>query len=102
MDVLHKLHVMMKENNYTEYRLAKISNLSQSTISNIFTRNNVPTIATLEKICSAFGITLSQFFAEEDDLVALTKEDKDMLHSMRFLNANQKILLSNFLSSITN
>ena len=35
-------------------------------------------VASIEKICSGFGITLSQFFQEEDS-VYLTKEQKKLL-----------------------
>lgn len=47
------------------YKLAKLSGVSQSTLSNMFSRNNDPSISTLEDICRAFGITLSQFFADD-------------------------------------
>ena len=53
------------DNCKSEYRLAKTSGLSDSTIKNIFKWNTQPTIETLETICRAFGITLSQFFADE-------------------------------------
>ena len=44
-------------------------------MANAFRRNTVPSITTLETICDAFGITLSQFFAE-GEMVELTPELK--------------------------
>lgn len=41
-------------------------------------RNLQPNVASIEKICSGFGITLSQFFQEEDP-VYLTNEQKEIL-----------------------
>jgi len=37
-----------------------------ATVSSWYRKNMVPTIPSLEKICTAFGITLSLMFAEED------------------------------------
>ena len=64
MDARMRIRELMGERQWSEYRLALASGLSQSTISNIFKRNTVPSVATLEAICAAFGISLAQFFAE--------------------------------------
>mgnify|MGYP002383622769 CR=1 FL=1 len=61
MDIQKRIKDLMEERGWTDYRLAMESGLSHSTVSNMFKRNNAPTIPTLEAICKAFGITLSQF-----------------------------------------
>ena len=71
-------------------QIGKKSGIYQSTLSNMFARNNVPSISTLESICTAFGITLSQFFADEGDLVCLNKEQTDMLEKWASLSSEQK------------
>ena len=71
MDTHSKLRQLMSERGWTAYRLAKESGLSESTLANIFKRNTVPSISTLEAVCAAFGISLAQFFAEQD-MVELT------------------------------
>ena len=53
-----------QERNWTEYQLAEKSGLPQSTISSWYRKNQIPSVQSLEKICSAFNITLSQFFTE--------------------------------------
>ena len=73
MDTHSRLRQLMAERGWTAYRLAKESGLSESTLANIFKRNTVPSISTLESVCSAFGISLAQFFAE-GDIVELTPE----------------------------
>ena len=84
MDVLARLRKLLKERGWSEYRLAQQAGLHESTISNIYRRNTVPTIATLEAVCGAFGITLSQFFADSDsDLVEVTPELKELLGQYR-------------------
>jgi len=59
-----KIQLLMTERGWTEYRLAKEAKLSQSTIANLFKRNNLPSIPTLQSICDAFGIKMSQFFED--------------------------------------
>ena len=66
MDTHSRLRQLLEERGWTEYRLAKKCGLSQSTLANIFKRNTMPSVATLEAVCRGFGITLSQFFAEEE------------------------------------
>lgn len=87
----------MEERGWTDYRLAMESGLSHSTVSNMFKRNNAPTIPTLEAICKAFGITLSQFFAEGEEAVILTDEQREIFATWSLLNPKQKSLLLEFL-----
>ncbi len=89
MDVNAKLHALLKAKGWTAYKLAKMSGLSESTIRNIFHRNNVPSISTLESICAAFGITLAQFFTE-GDVVELTPELQKMFGMWVYLSVEQK------------
>ena len=88
----------MLERNWSEYRLAKEAGLAQSTIANLFQRNTVPTIYTLEAICKGLGITLSQFFAE-DALVPLDAEQRAFFERWKYLSAQQKRLLYQIIDS---
>lgn len=91
MDVNERLHQLLKNRGWTEYRLAVKCGLSQSTIANIYHRNTVPSISTLEQICNAFGITLSQFFSDEDnEMVELTPQLKELFENWKDLTPIQK------------
>lgn len=72
-DVLSVITAYREERSLTEYQLVERSDLPQSTISSWHRKNMVPTIPSLGKICTAFGITLSQLFAEEDAFICLTE-----------------------------
>ena len=89
MDTHSKLRQLMTERGWTAYRLAKESGLSESTLANIFKRNTVPSISTLESVCSAFGISLAQFFAESE-MVELTPELKELFDNWVSLTPEQK------------
>ena len=87
-----RIRQLMDERGWTEYRLAKESKLSQSTIANLFKRNTIPSVATLEAICSGFGITLAQFFSE-GNIVELTDEQMELFDRWVSLTGEQKLLL---------
>lgn len=89
MDALQRLTQLMDERGWSVYRLAKNCGLSESTLANVFKRNTVPTITTLERICDGFGITLSQFFAE-GEMVELTPELEELFDNWVNLTAEQK------------
>lgn len=93
MDVLMRLQKLMDARGWSEYRLAKESGLSNSTISNIFRRNNSPTIPTLETLCAAFGLSLSQFFSDGDEPVELTPDQKILFDKWITLTARQKEII---------
>lgn len=64
LDTILRLRELMNSRGWSEYRLAKESKLSMSTISNIFHRGSIPSIPTLETLCNTFGISLGQFFSK--------------------------------------
>lgn len=89
MDVNARIKRLMDVRGWTPYRLARESHLSDATIGNMFRRNTIPSISTLEAICSGFGITLSQFFAE-NEMVELTPELKALFDGWANLTLKQK------------
>lgn len=93
MDITLRIKQLMDERGWSEYRLSKESNLSQSTIANIFKRNNAPTIPTLEAVCKAFGLTLAQFFAEGKEPIELTDEQWKLFAQWNKLTDEKKKVL---------
>ena len=89
-DILSAITTYREERGWTEYQLAERSGLPQSTISS---KNMVPTIPSLEKICMAFGITLSQLFAEEDSPVSLTDSQRKLLERWSRLSEEQQAVV---------
>ena len=90
IDVLARITEYREARGWTEYQLAEKSGLPQSTISSWFRKGMMPTIPSLEKICNAFGITISQLFAKEDELVALTPAQRKLLESWSRLDEEQQ------------
>ena len=96
MDAKARIKELMAERNWSEYRLAIASGLSQSTVANIFNRNTTPSVTTLESICAGFGITLAQFFAE-GEMVELTPEQKELFRAWSMLTKEQKEALEHLI-----
>lgn len=89
-DVLAAITVYRQARGWSEYELAERSGLPQSTISSWYRKNMVPTLPSLEKICAAFGITLSQLLAEEDAPIDLTPDQRALLTLWTRLSAGQR------------
>lgn len=99
MDTHERLRRLLAERGWSVYRLAVNCGLSESTLANIFKRNTVPSVATLEAICNGFGITLSQFFAE-NEMVELTPELKELFDNWVNLTIEQKSAIQQLLKSM--
>ena len=78
----------MNARNWSTYMLAEQSCVSQSTIANMFRKQQVPKIETLEKICKALGLTLSEFFADED----IDEENLELVSLIGTLSPKRKEL----------
>lgn len=89
-DILATITKYRQDRGWTEYQLAERSGLPQSTISSWYRKNMIPTVPSLEKICIAFGITLSQLFAEEENTVSLTDSQIRLLESWSRLTEEQQ------------
>lgn len=100
MDILGKIKKLQKEKGWSEARLAREANLTPSTISSLYRNNNMPTIPTLQAICTAFGITMAQFFSESNVPLDLTPEQTKLLEHWNTLTDEQKEALFRLLKSM--
>lgn len=100
MDTLKRITQLRDERGWSNYRLAKEANISQTTLRNLYNRSTLPSIPTLEAICSGFGISLSQFFAEGDEPVELDAGQKEMLNRWNTLAKDQQEALLELLKKM--
>lgn len=99
MNVTQKIKELAESRGWTEYRLVKESGLASSTIANIYHRNTIPSIPTLQALCNTFGITLSQFFSE-DNVIALSKEQAQLLEYWSTITPTQREILLKLLKTM--
>lgn len=86
MTVLEKIDKLRLERNWSINNLAMEAMLTQSTLNNLYTRGTEPKLSTLRAICNAFGITLSEFFADEEQ----EKNDEELIRRVRALSEEKK------------
>ena len=99
MNVIQKIKQLAEARGWTEYRVVKESGLAPSTIANIYHRNTIPSIPTLEILCNTFGITLSQFFSE-NDMISLSQEQTQLLDHWSSITPEQRKILLDLLKTI--
>ncbi len=100
IDVLERITFYRKQKGWTEYQLAEESGLTQSTISSWYRKNMIPSIPSLEKICNAYNITLSEFFSTDSDNFSLTPQQKELLKEASRLTAEQQSALIYFFKTL--
>lgn len=100
-EILNKITRLRLQRSWSEYDLAKKSGIAQSTISGWYRKNEMPTIQSLDKICKGFGITLSQFFAEGNDVISLTEEQRELLDNWSSLTKKQQEIFLELFKNIT-
>ena len=99
MDSKARLQQLMDERGWTIYRLAKESDVAWTTIRNMFARNTEPSIATLESLCNGMGMTLVQFF-DEDNSMGLSPEQSQLLQQWSRLREKDKRLIQELVDSL--
>ena len=90
MDVLTKIRILQGERNWTDYKLAQEADIPQATLAAIFQRGTPPKVDTLECICKAFGLTLAQFFLEDESVEVLSEPEREILAAFRKLSSKQQ------------
>lgn len=101
LDVLERITNLRKKRNWSEYQLAERSGLTQSTISSWYHKNMLPSIPSLQRICNAFGISMSQFFLEDEDkAILLNEQQRQLINCISRLSPEQLASLIEFLNKL--
>lgn len=90
MDINKKIIELCNERGWSIYTLSLEACLTQSTLNSMLQRGNPPKIETLQCICDAFGITLAQFFLDDEQIEILTSKEKELISLFRKLPENKK------------
>lgn len=98
--ICERIIQLRAERNWTEYRLSEESGVPQSTISSWFRQNVKPSNRSLEKICKAFNMTMSQFYSFQNEPVTLTERQRQVLDNWNKLNPKQQDIILELLNSM--
>lgn len=99
-DVVGRIQELCHSRAWTYYRLAKESGIPYSTLSTMLRKTNVPSVTSLVKICHGFGITLSQFFSDQDESAKLTADQKECLSLWNDLDRSSKGLAMTYMKAL--
>lgn len=84
----------------SRYQLSQKTGISQSALSDIIKKKTIPTVFTLDKICTAFGITIAQYFASDGTLPDLSEEQTEILNLWKSLSPEGKKFIKNCMMSM--
>ncbi len=90
MDVINRIDALRKQRNWSINNLAMEAGITQSTIASILQRKSLPKIETLQNICDAFGISLAQFFLEDEQTDFLNEQEQELLSDFRKLSTQKQ------------
>lgn len=102
--ILNTITAYREERKWSLYDLATHAELKSTTISTWYNEDAIPSIPSLVKICDAFQITLSEFFAKaegnESTLVVLTPQQMQVIDRWSVLRPDQQEAVLNLLNTI--
>lgn len=96
-DIIKRIISICEARSWTSYRLAKESGITYSTLCTMLHKANAPSIPTLIKICNGFGITLSEFFDEDEDRALLTDSQKEHLAQWNSLSDENQVIAGKYI-----
>ncbi len=94
-DVIARIEELREKHAWSYYRLALESGIAYSTLSTMLHKAHLPSIPSLLKLCSGFGIGVGEFFdveSEKKEEVPLSREQKAFLERWDTLDEQSKQL----------
>ena len=88
---------LCEKHKISRYRL---SQLTQTALGKIVSKESIPTIPTIEKICDAFGITLAQFFTKDGIRPDLSAGQLELVETWEYLDDKEREILLTFVRSL--
>lgn len=98
MDIAIKLKSLREKHGWSQNKLAQEVGISQSFINQIESGAKQPSYEVLSGICSALGITLSDFFS--DEAPDIPPELRRLLDAAKDLTPEQQKMLASFIKTI--
>lgn len=96
-EIINRIKQLCKARSWTYYRLAKASGITYSTLCTMIHKANYPSVPTLIKICDGFGITVGEFFDENNTSVSVSTEEKAFLKKWNELSLSNQIIAEKYI-----
>ena len=86
---------LCEKHKISRYRLSQLTGMVK-----IVSKESIPTIPTIEKICDAFGITLAQFFTKDGIRPDLSAGQLELVETWEYLDDKEREILLTFVRSL--
>ncbi len=96
-EIITRIKQLCNTRGWSFYRLAKESGITYSTLCTMLHKATSPSLPTLIKLCSGFGITLSEFFDANSDSALLSPKEKQFLQLLNSLNSENQATAEKYL-----
>lgn len=91
MKIHERIKQLQADRNWSTNHMATEADISPATVNGWFKKRAMPTIEGIQKLCTAFGITVSEFFNEAGaPPTYLTDSQQELLDEYNLLDAREK------------
>jgi len=91
MDYIDKIDLQRVTKKMSIRALGLISNIPETTVKSILSKRGEPRVASIDKICSALGFSLSQLFCEKDEVIVKSADmPTDLILAFALLSEEAK------------
>ena len=99
-EIYDKVDKLRLKKGWTIYELAKKAGISPQTLYNWRNKLSSPSLSLLDAVCYAFGISVIDFLLDEDELLTLTQEQKELMNLWNTLSSEQKKSIISLMKSM--
>ena len=85
IDISKRFQKLRNAKGFSVYYLARESDVSENYIHKIERGENQPSVYILEKLLACLGVTLPEFFNENEDIMYPSELERELIESVRIL-----------------
>lgn len=89
MKLNEHLKQLRTSKNLSVYKLSRMTDVSENHIRSIEKGNSQPSVLTLEKLLTALGTNLAEFFNEDQTILYPSELEQELLLAVRHLDKEQ-------------
>lgn len=97
----NRVQELCQARSWSLYRLAREAGMPYSTLSTVLYKTASPSLASIERICGGFGISLAQFFSPEDERALLTAEERACLALYATVESSDRALVLAYMQALS-
>lgn len=89
INIAEKLSALRKNRSVSVYKLSKLTDISENHIHDIEKSKKNPSVFVLEKLLTALGITLAEFFNEGSEVLYPTPFELEFINTIRLMGIDK-------------